>query len=817
MQHMPRKALLISLILGVAGTIQYHSDQFLSGFDIFPGDRGDARGFVYFCEHWYQSLLGNTKFLSPEIFYPTKLTLAYSDLLVGFTVPFTLLRVLGFEMFSAVEIVVILVTFLSYCAAFLLLYRTLGFGLLPSCAGAMFFAFNSPKFHQTIHLQLQYAVLLPVMFALVIGFAKQTETIDQRRAAILLSLVAVCFNVQLATTFYYAWYFVLWAIIFLALALALSRTRAFIVDAVRNFWRPLLIAAAVLVVGFIPILLVYLPTMKVGTWYEYDFTNQMIPDWRSLLTMGDGNYIWGRISRAIAPDPLPATWGELKVGIGLIPSLAWIVLTVYAFRWTARKTGIAFLGIMVLATTIFYLLGLKYAGHSPWYFIYEYFPGGGAIRAVSRYVIFLTLPMSIAFAYALDRSLAYAATDRNRKLKFVLIGLMAFGVFEQFGVNKVNGTGFSKRVEEAYLKTMVSHLPSDCNSFYIAPGTDASHSTAEYHYDAMLISIISGVPTLNASSSQFPRDWNMYFVKNPDYEEKVKEWIDTRRLPGHVCRLDVRAEVEAFDPEKPSAIDREEFFVRQLYRDFAGSEPEGETVNSLVQRLENCNANDASCERAAIALKVFLGTGFHEHGFFILRVYEAALGRFPTYEEFTSQLAHYRTFTAVETPGSAREHLIFDFIRTANLSNDLRQLVQLVENDDFNRRLGNRSFVALHYYGYLRREPDAAGLKYWTDVLDRSGAAVRIPAGFISTVEYRERFRNGFAQTKAHSTEISPAKAQRRKGKRLRNATALCVFAPLRETLCAGDLEIDHAPALALRLTVHDSTASISFSRTFSV
>src|SRR3954451_359705 len=178
MQHKQRTALLTALLLGVAGTIQYHSRQFLSGFDTFFGDRGDARGFVYFCEHWYQSILGKASLLSPGIFYPVKGTLAYSDLMVGFAVPYSLFRVLGFNIFTSVEFTIIVVTFLAYCTAFLLLYRALNFGLIPSCAGAMFFAFNSPKFNQLTHLQLQYVFLLPLIFLFVIIFAKQWETID---------------------------------------------------------------------------------------------------------------------------------------------------------------------------------------------------------------------------------------------------------------------------------------------------------------------------------------------------------------------------------------------------------------------------------------------------------------------------------------------------------------------------------------------------------------------------------------------------------------------------------------------------------------
>src|SRR5215203_2671274 len=192
-----------ALVPGIAGTIQYYSSQFFSGFDMFFGDRGDARGFVYFCEHWYQSILGKASLLSPGIFYPTKRTLAYSDLLFGFAAPYSFFRALGFSMFTSVELAIILLTFLSYCVAFVLLYRTLGFGLVPSCAGAMFFAFNSPKFNQLTHLQLQYVFLLPLIFALIITFAKQVETITDRKAAWLLSLAAVCLNVQLTTTFYY--------------------------------------------------------------------------------------------------------------------------------------------------------------------------------------------------------------------------------------------------------------------------------------------------------------------------------------------------------------------------------------------------------------------------------------------------------------------------------------------------------------------------------------------------------------------------------------------------------------------------------------
>ncbi|HEV2836186.1 MAG TPA: DUF4214 domain-containing protein [Pyrinomonadaceae bacterium] len=731
----------LALLLGVAGTILYHSSQFFSGFDKFFGDRGDVRGFVYFCEHWYQSILGKASLLSPGIFYPTKRTLAYSDLLFGFAAPYSFFRALGFNMFTSTELMIILLTFLAYCTAFVLLYRTLGFGLIPSCAGAMFYAFNSPKFNQLTHLQLQYVFLLPLIFALIITLAKQVETISDRKAAWLLSLAAVCLNVQLTTTFYYTWYFTLWILIFLLLALAFRASRNFIITNVWRFRRAIIIGSAVFLVGFIPIVLIYVPAIRVGSWYRFDFVIEMIPDWRSLLSMGDGNFVWGWFYKRIVGDPRPSTWGELMVGIGLVPSLAWIALTVGSI-WlikkgrrgvSPREVGPLFLGLMILATSIFIVIGVKVGGHSLWEYIYQYFPAARAIRAVSRYVIFLTLPMSIAFAYGLQKTLQFAVGRRALTVAVLLVA--GFGVFEQFGLPKVNGTGFSTTVEEAYLKTMAARLPADCAAFYVAPGPNPRHSTAEYQYDGMMISAFSRVKTLNASSSQFPQGWDFYFFKNPDYESKVKEWIDSQKITGKVCRLELYPEVETFDPNLPSPVDAPEFFVRQLYRDFTNQEPESE-VKAQLAKLTNCRAADNSCTREQIALNVFLSTGFHERGSFILRMYEAALGRLPHFDEFMSEMGQPRELT--------KEQIIAGLAarQSHQMPLDEKRVAELADSDEMMRRLGNRGFVALHYYGFLRREPDAAGLENWVALMDRSGDAAQVTKGIIDSVEYRQRFRN---------------------------------------------------------------------------
>src|SRR6185295_11396663 len=95
---------VIATAFGLLGTLQYHLAQFTSRFDTFFGDRGDVRGTIYLCEHWYQWLWGNTHLMSPGIFYPIKGSLAYSDFLVGYAIPYSIVRSLGLGMFSSIEV-----------------------------------------------------------------------------------------------------------------------------------------------------------------------------------------------------------------------------------------------------------------------------------------------------------------------------------------------------------------------------------------------------------------------------------------------------------------------------------------------------------------------------------------------------------------------------------------------------------------------------------------------------------------------------------------------------------------------------------------
>ena len=76
-------------------------------------------------------------------------------------------------------------------------------------------------------------------------------------------------------------------------------------------------------------------------------------------------------------------------------------------------------------------------------------------------------------------------------------------------------------------------------------------------------------------------------------------------------------------------------------------------------------------------------------------------------------------------------------------------LRKIAEDDDFKAAESNRAFVLMEYFGYLRRDPDAApdadfsGYDFWLAKLNRFGGdfrAAEMVRAFISSTEYRQRF-----------------------------------------------------------------------------
>lgn len=250
--------------------------------------------------------------------------------------------------------------------------------------------------------------------------------------------------------------------------------------------------------------------------------------------------------------------------------------------------------------------------------------------------------------------------------------------------------------------------------------------------------------------------------------------------------------------------DDSHFFVRQHYHDFLNREPDAAGLDFWTNNIESCGADAECVERKRIdtSAAFFLSIEFQRTGFLVYRLYKAGMAHRSTdpvimrYREFLHDTQEIGNGVVVGEEGwqiklkentdafvksfvARRETELFypadmtaaEYVDTLNanaggvLSPGERDalvagmidgtetratvLLRVAENPDFSRAQTNRAFVMMQYYGYLRRNVDAApdtnydGYAFWLSKLDEFGGDFRsadMVKAFLTSTEYRERF-----------------------------------------------------------------------------
>ncbi len=250
-------------------------------------------------------------------------------------------------------------------------------------------------------------------------------------------------------------------------------------------------------------------------------------------------------------------------------------------------------------------------------------------------------------------------------------------------------------------------------------------------------------------------------------------------------------------PNSPNPLPGHAFFVRQQYLDFLSREPEEPGRSAWVSTLNSCPDvnNDPSCDRATVSSGFFRAPEFHLKGYYAFRFYRAAYARLPSYSEIVADMSQLTGATSAEvfqrraafaqafterrdfltkfppslTHAAYVNNLLDPFglqsIRTrdpanpesgsevtltkTDLTNGLgsgtltrgQVLRAVVESQEVDAREYNGAFVAMQYYGYLRRTPELPGYQNWLNYLNTHPTDFRtMIKGFIDSVEYRLRF-----------------------------------------------------------------------------
>jgi len=247
------------------------------------------------------------------------------------------------------------------------------------------------------------------------------------------------------------------------------------------------------------------------------------------------------------------------------------------------------------------------------------------------------------------------------------------------------------------------------------------------------------------------------------------------------------------------------FFVRQHYLDFLGREPEaGEPWSAILLGCSiqfNTDPNSAStpCDRITVSGAFFGSPEFKAKGIYVIDFYRVAFNRLPAYSEFSPDLHAVTGATAQEASarradfanafvsqpefaalagksnsdyvntlmaGSLGQDYNLASIHTADpmnpdginritlttsdLINSLNSgtltraqvLRAIVQSDEITlHREAVNAFVAVQYYGYLRRTPEPAGFNAWANYLQNHPTDFRTMInGFVNSIEYRSRF-----------------------------------------------------------------------------
>ena len=286
----------------------------------------------------------------------------------------------------------------------------------------------------------------------------------------------------------------------------------------------------------------------------------------------------------------------------------------------------------------------------------------------------------------------------------------------------------------------------------------------------------------------FEKNFDLGTLEPGTYTLDFKSWGTTLK------------QVQFTVPQTPAAahpIDRGCFFITQHYRDFLSREPDGSGLSFWGNEISQCGM-DAQCietKRINVSAAFFLSIEFRETGYYLYRLYRAALGRPPTFAEFVPEAAalgknvivgsedpwqirlgsnkdifthgffnrqefqaRYNGLTnaqyvdklfeteGINPPQAERDELVSILEQcpfTIGCPTRVSVLRKIAERADFDRKVKNEAFVTMQYFGYLRRDPDAEGFDFWLRKLNQFGGnfiQAEMVKAFITSDEYRGRF-----------------------------------------------------------------------------
>jgi hypothetical protein len=415
---------LLYLTALAGGTYSAFRPTFDSRFARIQADPGDGMLNHYLLEHTWRAVSDPVycgSLLSPPMFYPQKLTLAYSETFLGVAPLYWGLR-LGLPDTLAFQWWAILCAALNF-AAFAVVARRLGCNHLLAALGGFLWAFGLCLVVHHKHQQIIPRFWMPP----AVYYAWLLATVPSLRA--LNRTIAFAF-LQVTACVYTGWFLSVGLLVFVPAAAAAARSGG-LRDLLRFLWQNRGGVGRVIGIWVLAFAAYFAPYAVANFGYGRTYVEslEMLPTLAGWLTGPPGSRWHDTLKPLIHPVSEECI---LFSGFGLYLLMAVAGAHVWLTRRDqGRPRELALVAGCLVTVAVWGLLTLNIANGVSGWWIARFLPGGAAIRAVSR--VYCIVYLFGTFAAVVWLQVVTARIRRPWVRAVVLVGVAGPVAFEQTG------------------------------------------------------------------------------------------------------------------------------------------------------------------------------------------------------------------------------------------------------------------------------------------------------------------------------------------------------------------------------------------------
>lgn len=715
---------------------------------------------------YHQTFTDPLNLFHANLFYPLRYTLAFSENSYGIALPFFPLYALGVRPLT-VHAIALFLAFASTGYGAFRLGRTLTGSAAAGWIAGIAFAFVPFRFSMFSHVHYLFAIWIPLVFEALILFARERN----RKRALYLGVAFFMSGLTCITWFAFSLVPLTVCALFLLTRHGIWRDTA--------FWRRGFVAIGLASLFLLPFLL---PYHFVAQLYHFQRSVDEVKDGSanavSWLAVERRNQLWHGLGDNFAGP------NRFKLFPGSLPILLSLVAAVSAMRRSLQKQSEAFwIGLVLAVIGFIYTLGWNSVFYRV---LYDLIPIFRSIRIAARGAMFGYLGLALLAGLGAS-SVAEIVCKGRPRWRYTVVGLIAaLLLFElntaplEFVHGDVNPDAVSLRLRETPTRGGIVILPANANVNHHHVLRAADHmkplivgiSGFNSPYEDRIEYDTRGGPIADSVVQMFEEIPASYLVvanhlvppeRRVDYEAFLGRALVAGRL-RYINRFDGRDDLYAVVKTEPNARTEAPVPFNIETRDWA-TLIEEDPVNLLgeyrswsqaIYRLHVASYGTMPGYAEFVSSVVAIGRGIAVSASDQAAKLEENLRRFVI--EWTQR----PQFQAVY--GSMTDDTFLDSLaRNAGLAltpperSELVQklhddsatragaLLSLVKNKTFADAHDKRSLVLLHYFGYLRRNPEDPrdgnldGFNFWLKEIESTGEVGRLSRAFAASTEYTER------------------------------------------------------------------------------